>query len=177
MKKAFGIILIALGIVVFLFLDSSLDTTLWTVLWSLPVAIGVAFAVSSVVRNCNTRKQANAKLELFKAGADKVLVKFDDCEIKSLNYVKQEDGTRYRRFAVLDVMDTYSGDIEKVEVVQSIVEYETERFGEKITYYSPMIYKDRVTLGFLLLRQKETYLYVDRDNRFRYYFDFEFLTK
>lgn len=42
-------------------------------------------------------------------------------------------------------------------------------------YVSPIIFKDEVTLSFLLDKQKKTYIYVNPDDKSKYFFDLRFL--
>jgi hypothetical protein len=44
-----------------------------------------------------------------------------------------------------------------------------------ITYSSPIIYKNKETLKFLLLNQKNTNIYIDETDFYNFYFDIAFL--
>ena len=47
--------------------------------------------------------------------------------------------------------------------------------GKMITYSSPIIYKNKETLKFLLLNQKNTNIYIDETDFYNFYFDIAFL--
>lgn len=77
---------------------------------------------------------------------------------------------------LLDAMVEPNLNIQNIEINQAVLVFETDILGQREQYISATIYKDPATLSFLLDKQKETCIYVDRDNRSNYYFDLEFLS-
>ena len=67
---------------------------------------------------------------------------------------------------------------EKVNIVQSVIIYNHKnlRTGQNERFISRVIPKDEITLFFYLDKQQNGKLYVDPNDRSRYYFDLNFLT-
>jgi hypothetical protein len=116
-----------------------------------------------------------AEVNNFKLTADKILVDLNSCEIKANNYTEQVVDQRSYRSQAFDTMRGSPKKYGDIYINQAMLIFETEKYGQKERYYSPTIYKDEITLRFLLDKQKETYLYIDKNNREKYYFDLEFL--
>lgn len=72
-------------------------------------------------------------------------------------------------------------DFEKCEIISNnekesrILFIYIHKNDKMITYSSPIIYKNKETLEFLLLNQKYTYIYIDETDFYNFYFDLEFL--
>ncbi|MFN9998232.1 MAG: hypothetical protein ACK52X_01265, partial [bacterium] len=65
---------------------------------------------------------------------------------------------------------------ERVQVNQAVLIFENSHNGKTEKFVSRVIPFDRVTLLFKLDNQKEISLYVDKNDRSKYYFDLEFLS-
>jgi hypothetical protein len=125
----------------------------------------------------NKKEKQNFKSEIdrFKQSADKIKVNLSDCEIISNNYTEQVEKVKSYKAQALDSIYDSGKNIEQVDINQTVIVYKTTQYGQKEQFNSSTINKDRITLNFLLAKHKETYLYVDRNNRQKYYFDIEFL--
>lgn len=121
------------------------------------------------------RQRFKAELDRFKLTADKIKVDLNSCKIRSNSYSQQIPETKDSRSMLLDAMYDSNSNIRNVEINQAVVIFETDINGQREQFISPPINKDAITLSFLLDKQKETYIYIDRDNRSKYYFDLEFL--
>lgn len=115
----------------------------------------------------------------LKASGMVLEVDFDQCEIKSNQYREEVVKDHYSPMDNYMALDALVGhdNTQYNNVDQSIIVFEADLGGEKKTFYSPLVHKDRTTLEFLLLDQKSTKIYVDRANADNYYFDVEFLWK
>ena len=103
-------------------------------------------------------------------------VDFSQCELKSNQYREEVDQgfTLASKYMALDVM-AGRDNREYQNVDQSVIVFETDYKGERVTFYSPLINKEKMTLEFLLADKKSTKVYVDRLNKENYYFDLEFI--
>jgi hypothetical protein len=128
-------------------------------------------------RDRKVRQNLKAEINNFKLTADKIKVDLNNCKIRANNYTEQVEVVKNYKAQAFDALYDSSKNIANVNINQAVLIFETDKYGEKERYFSPTIYKDEVTLRFLLDRQKETYIYVDRDNRSKYYFDLEFLNE
>ncbi|MEM1406766.1 MAG: hypothetical protein AAGG59_08330 [Bacteroidota bacterium] len=130
----------------------------------------------------NKREEDNAFAEFdewrqgLKASGTKIEVDFAQCELKSNKYreVVDQGYTPASKYMALDAL-VGRDNTEYNNVDQSVIVFETELSGEKATFYSPLINKEKMTLEFLLADKKSTNIYVDRLNKDNYYFDLEFI--
>jgi len=180
-KIILGILLIIIGLLTYLFFRKySGDLIPYTIIWYfagiLCAIVGFLLVKSGLTsRDRKVTQDLKAEIDKFKSTADKIKVNFNDCKIRTNNYTEQVEKVKNYRAQAFDAMYDSSKNIENVNVNQAVLIFETENYGQKEHYYSPTIYKDEITLRFLLDRKKETNIYIDRDNRGRYYFDLEFL--
>ena len=125
-------------------------------------------------------------IDELKTSGEKIKVDFSKCDIKTNNYTEEQQ--RYggqNELLTLDIerniqaWNAIGGDGDKnvklVEVYQSVLVFKNEHNGQTETFVSRVIPKEKVTLMFKLGEKKETTLYVDRNDRSRYYFDLDFL--
>ncbi len=108
----------------------------------------------------------------------KLEVDLEKVQIKSNHYQKEVEQT----FTTLDkykAVDTLLGKDtrEFAEINECILIYETEVFGKKRQFQSSNIFKDKITLQFLLSNQKTTFIYLDKNDKDNYIFDIDFLNK
>jgi len=130
---------------------------------------------------------ANKFIADLKANGDKIKVDLDKCEVKENNYSEE----RLRNDSHAD--DAIPIDEEKkteywtnslyrnndrvvVQINQTVVTGEAMRFGMPFRFRSKVLRYDRETLLFKMFAQKETTLYIDRDDQEKYYLDMEFLS-
>ena len=134
------------------------------------------------------RKKLMATIADLKSNGEKIQVDLAKCEIKEHSY--SEEKQRYGRdneFLTLSIeretqgWNTLGGgawrNVEQVQVRQSVLIYERQnpRSGVVEKFVTRVIPKDKITLSFYLDKQQHTSLYVDRENRAKYYFDLDFL--
>ena len=176
-----GILLTVTGIFAFLFFrnykgDLIPDPLFWYIAGIL-LAIGGLLVIKGGYSQRDKRKAALAQAEIdkFKLSGDKILVDLNSCKIKTNNYTEQIERRRNYRAQALDEMYDSNENIINREVNQTVLVFESDKYGTKKQYYSRTIFKDEITLRFLLDKYKETYIYVDKNNRDQYYFDIEFL--
>jgi hypothetical protein len=181
LKSVLGYALMVAGVLAFVFFrnyrgEAIPNPNFWYIL-----SIGIVVLGFFVVRNNRSRKlkvekeNLNAEIEEFKMHADKLLVDLNACEIITNNYTEHIERSKSSRAQALDFVYDSSYNVEDKDVLQSVIFYETEHEGKKEKFYSHTMYKDEVTLRIKFDRQKETYIYIDKFNRERYYFDLEFL--
>lgn len=180
-KKAIGIIMIVIGLLILLFFKQYSG-----VLIPHPV-IGFVLGLLLMISGYLTYKKGlaqwyekkeediNARILELKQKADKVRVDLSVCEIKTNSYSEQVDKVKNYKAKAFDPLYDSDKSIENINSNEAVLIFETEKYGEKEHYYSPVIYKDEITLRFMLDKQKETYIYIDKENRSNYYFDLEFL--
>lgn len=124
----------------------------------------------------------------LKANGEKIKVDLSQCELKENHY--SEEKAKYgheNELLTFDIereiqlMNGLGGgshrNIKQVQVIQTVILYtmDNARTGQKERFVSRVIPKDKVTLSFYLDKQKFSTLYIDKNNRERYYFDLDFL--
>ncbi len=183
-KLITGIILINIGLLAFLlFFKYSENITPYTFYWHTGVMATLAFGtflIRSSLKNdnINLKKVVANEINRLKRFGDKIKVNLDDCEIVTNNYTKDVVTASPYNVQVFDALydsNRPNRNIKKVNVNQSIIIFETDRLGRKEKFKSLSINKDEITLRFLLAQKKETLIYVDRNQKDKYYFDLEFL--
>jgi len=142
----------------------------------LMILIGILLIKSAITKgNKEIEDNFKKEIEKFKLNSEKIPVDLNNCLIKTNNYTEQIEKESGYRAQTLDALYDSSKNVESVNVYNAVLIFETEINGQKEKFYSPTINKEEITLRFLLDRQKETFIYVDKGNRKRYYFDIEFL--
>jgi len=179
-KFSLGIIIAVIGCVLFVFFQNYEGTIIPYPILILVVSlififIGLAIIVKSLT-SPSWGKQQQRELEYFKQHADKLLVDLSKCSIKKSNYTEIIESPKPYQVAMYDAIYDNNRDIETQTINQSVICFDWEKNGKTQTFYSPVIYMDSVTLHFLLLKQKFTYLYVSRNEEETHcYFDLDFL--
>jgi hypothetical protein len=116
------------------------------------------------------------ELEEFKSIARKVNVPLQDCKVLSNSFVQDELKSHNWR---IQALDSLSGDgmsnVRQVNVQQSQLVYRIPEGQVNYDYASSVIYMERTTLLMKIEMQKETTLFIDGNDRSKYYFDLEFL--
>lgn len=146
------------------------------------LSVGVLFiAISAIIyymsESSFSQEKGNTKWkEKLKRNGIKIPVDLSKCQIKSNSWVEERERYMNSRVAFWNEVGGDSEmNVEKVESIQSRIEYSLMSNGIFQTFLSPTIAKDETTLRILLELKKETVIYVDRDNFNNYYFDLEFL--
>jgi len=180
-KQIIGIILIIVGVIVLLFFDNYPGgiipyPILWYLLSIVIIGIGVLLIRKSLKqKNEEITNQIENELNRLKKYGDKILVDLDKCEILTNNYVEEIESDSSYTVQRWDALYDSSRNIKKVNVYQTRLLFESNRLGKKEKFYSPTINKDEVTIRFLLALHKNTFIYIDRMYKDKYYFDINFL--
>ena len=122
---------------------------------------------------------------------DKITVDLDTCEIKENNYIFEKDKRRGRYNSTEDndlsfemkirINSTKSltnsfDNVDQYQINQSVVVFKMNMNADEKTFYSEVLPYERETLMFLLDTQKETILYIDKNDTSKYYMDMGFLS-
>lgn len=156
-------------------------------------AVGFAFFIAGffIIRSLPQYKSGAEyrkfmrEIEDIRSNGMPVRVELSRCEIKDHTYIEEafpDKGPSAMSFFThleeyvkeWDRVTYHKADGQK-EICQSILKYTCDYCGASKTFISPVIRKDKATLIFLLDNQKETVVYVDKNNADRYYFDVGFL--
>lgn len=149
----FGILLIAIGIIGRIYFNHYEGTLipnpeLFLIVSYLCIFLGVfLFYRSSKLKLRNIQAKAQTDANKLKQNGEKINVPLHQCDIKEGDYC----------------------------VI--IFSYNNPRTGAPEIFVSPPINRDKVTLTFYLEKQKNIFVYVDKSDRSKYYFDLEFLSK
>lgn len=123
-------------------------------------------------------------VNLLKESGEKIKTDFSKCEIKSNDYSEEQD-----RFGTGILATSYENDIQAwntllgdemanvkmVDIYQSVLIYKQNYQGAYRTFVSGIIPTEHTTLLFKLDNQKTTFIYVDKNDPTKYYFDLDFL--
>jgi hypothetical protein len=148
--------------------------------------LGGYFLLRSKENGKNTKQAIELRklVDEIKITGEKIVVNLEECEIKENSYTEEVD--KYRN----ETMTTPSiiGDIQfwdglydsrynskMVDVNQSVLIFKYLHNGVEEKFISKIIPRTKEDLKFKLYFQKNTLLYVDRNNRKRFYFDLSFL--
>lgn len=139
------------------------------------VGIGM---ISTILIKKKEEKEMTSEYESWKQrlirDGIKINVDLNNVLIKSNNYREEIIDAEYNRYKALDNM-VGRDNREFTNVNDSVVVYETEVFGNKKTFYSPPIAKDKISLQLLLSARQTTHIFADRVDQKNYFFDLEFL--
>jgi hypothetical protein len=144
-------------------------------------------SISSSVKKFKTDNTIKQQIEDLKLKGEKISVDLNAVEIKRNDYFEEPDQgnttltedlllPNYR--SKIDLLDDLYGEprkSEQVEIDQAVLIFKQIKNGKEERFLSSIIHKDKETLLFRLMAQKTTTLYVDRENRSKYYFDIGFL--
>jgi hypothetical protein len=130
-----------------------------------------------IIEKTNDKKIPNAKrVKDLKVTGIKIPVDLTKCIVRSNNWTTEEERYDIPRVAFLNEISGHSDkNVEMVESNLSRIEYSCDFNGKRTTFLSPLIGKDKITTTILIEMQKETSIYVDRDDNRYYYFDLEFI--
>lgn len=124
----------------------------------------------------------NQKNEYLKTQGEKIFVKFSQCEIKENLFFEQTEKPLNKSDAYGEIGKAMFNEPEykptqqsRYSTVLSYV-YNNPRSGNIEVFNSDVITKDKITLSFLLEEKKSTNIYVDRNDRKKYFFDLDFLS-
>jgi hypothetical protein len=139
---------------------------------------------SKSINNIKAIEQLKIIVNDLKNSGEKIVVDLSKCEIKENNYSEERPRDNYP----VVVTPIFTGDIEffdgiydnryntkTVDVNQSVLIYKHLHNGVEEKFISKVIPRTKEDLNFKFYLQKNTMLYVDKNNRKRYYFDLAFL--
>jgi hypothetical protein len=133
----------------------------------------VALGLYRIVKH--SKKKNTPKKEAF--GSVILMVDLTNVKVENISFAREKPAEIWET-AESRMLDNIVGHnmVPKTEVVnQCTFEYTVVFNGETLTFVSSIIYKDRETLLFKLLMQKETKLYLDKDNPNNHHLDLDFL--
>lgn len=122
-------------------------------------------------------KAKKIKQDLIDNG-DKIVVNLNDCEIKENHFYEEPDYSKnYSDFELLNFNEIimynemFKRNKNNNEIKQSVITAKINDF----TFNSPILPFDKVKLLFEFDKQKSTNIYIDKTDKSKYYFDFDFL--
>lgn len=142
------------------------------------VATGlIIFKLVSLYFKYRKAKKANHGLSDLKVKGKKIVVQFQDCEIKTREYVDTEPSDSMpSQIEMLDSLYDRNRSHDGVKKVVSALIYKyTDSLGKKVEFRSEVIEMPIERLRFILESKMQTTIYVDENNWNRYYFDLGFL--
>jgi len=120
--------------------------------------------------------QNRTAIERLKQEGERIPVALDKCTVKTKRQVQNlvpAAGPKARAWDA--IYDPSRNKSETIDIGHAILSYTHEHNGKNEIFKSELIRKDYATLMFLLSAQKTTYIYVDKNDRRRYFFDVDFL--
>ncbi|MBO9595039.1 MAG: hypothetical protein J7599_19195 [Niabella sp.] len=183
-RKLFGIPLMIIGGMVFLFFLYNLQNIHIPRAGLYATAGAIIFIAGTLLIDPHPyfkyrRQKAAARKALnnLLINGEKITVDLRECVITAHKYYETfETGTNRSRALDAAIGEAHRN-IRSVEIRQSIFSfsYFNPRLNQTEIFKSPVIYKDNITLEFLLHHQQTTCLYVSKSDRSLYYFDLDFL--
>jgi hypothetical protein len=127
-----------------------------------------------ILRNTPIRKTKIIDSEIYKLKKEghKIHVDFNECKIISNNYYKEVPRSSDYRAQALDTLFDNKNAVKNVAVLKSRIVFKDSI--NNYEYVSPLIFKDKITISFILDKYKITTLYVDKKEYKHYYFDLDF---
>ncbi|UKN03484.1 hypothetical protein K6119_08150 [Paracrocinitomix mangrovi] len=154
--------------------DNGLFSMIGIILMAIVGIIVLIYLASSSSNDRKAQKKWKQELEEFKRNAKKILVDLENVEVKSNSWTDNVV-VSVSKYDVLDEIAGYrNSNVIQVDRNLNTVKISIPVEGETIEYLVN-IEKDPTTLAMQLAVQKETYLYVSRQNKQEMYLDLEFL--
>jgi hypothetical protein len=135
--------------------------------------------IFSVFRNRGKSidKEIAAWKSNLKLNGEKILINLTDCEVKENFYfdeVEKVHSSRAQTYNAMTGQDYRNVEKRSRYATVIIYRYTNSKTGESEKFISPIIEKDKISLGFLLSAKKETFIYIDRNDPGNYFFDLDF---
>lgn len=181
MKRLIGIIFISVGLLLFLFFrhysgDFLPHPSLLYLIGFILIVIGyLLFNKSKSYSASKKEKLMISEIKRLKQEGKKIKINFKDCKVITTNYYEEVPKNSNYKIQAWDSLYNDSDGVESIEINKSRIIYHYNNYNDNYTYISPIINKDKFSLSFLLEKQKEINLYIDRTDESLYYFDIEFL--
>lgn len=119
-----------------------------------------------------TRQDPNAGLKMT---GNRITVKAEDFTVFTSNYYEESLNTDNLETRMLDgLIDRQTDHVREREICYLSCAYQAEN-NTYIELLSPYIYKDRVTVNFLLEKHRQISIYLNPADCREYYFDLDFL--
>ncbi|SDH42195.1 hypothetical protein [Chitinophaga filiformis] len=119
-----------------------------------------------------TRQDPNAGLKMT---GNRITVKAEDFTVFTSNYYEESVNTDNLETRMLDgLIDRQTDYVREREICYLSCAYQAEN-NTYIELLSPYIYKDRVTVNFLLEKHRQISIYLNPADCREYYFDLDFL--
>jgi hypothetical protein len=177
-RRAFAYILIGVGLILLIFFDRYTGTFIKNkglILGGglVSLIMGAIILLSRTAREKFIARQYKKRIEGLKKSGEKIKVDLSGCQIKSNDYSVEQDDVGLVDTQAFSVVDG-----KEIPYVQSMDVYQSVLISKQgaETFISSIIPLEKITLLFKLDNQKTTFIYVDRSDRSKYYFDVEFLS-
>lgn len=120
-------------------------------------------------------EDTTTKIQYLKDNGIKISFNVDDCIISPYEITEEIQEDPLSEATMLDGL-IGKDNVKQNRIDASYIVCYYNSGADKVTFISPVIYKDKITLGFLLQERKSLLVYVNRTNSNKYYFDLEFLS-
>ena len=141
------------------------------------ILIVVPIVIYIIIEKIRHQATPNVKqLTDLKQTGIRIPVDLTNCKVKSNRWTTKVEKHSDLRVVFLNEISGHGDkNVERIESNISRIEYTCEFNGQRRKFSSPTIAKDNATLRILLEIQKETAIYIDREDYKYYYFDLEFI--
>ena len=169
-RQIIAYIVIIVGVLGTIFFGNytGFEHTVRLVLWYVFILInilGLYLWVNAFINRKKKRdKRAEGIIKYLKEDGEKILVDLSKCEIKENDYTMQADRLSLGKTAVLDAMYDSSKNIKSIDINQCV-----------LIYIHSHNARTRDDLRIKLYLVKTTSIYVNKNDRSKYYFDLDFL--
>ncbi len=177
-RRAFAFILICVGLILLIFFDRYTGSFIKKKGFILAgglvsLIMGGIILLSRTAREKFIARQYKKRIDGLKNMGEKIKVDLSGCQIKSNAYSAEQDDVGLVGEQGFNVVDgDEMANVQSMEIYQSVL---ISKYGAE-TFISSIIPLEHTTLLFKLDNQKTTFIYVDRSDRSKYYFDVEFLS-
>jgi hypothetical protein len=194
MKRILAYILFGLGFLTLTFFRNYFGTSIPypSLIWIIGLAMFIGgwqvLRWTPTLKSQKDNETIKRIIDDLKTNGEKIKIDFSKCEIKENNYLEQkvidptgkylslkEEGDSDYSIVQALAPKYFRNRTDIVQVNQSVLIYTQERQGNKEKFISSILPFEKVTLIFKLDTKKITILYVDKNDRNKYYFDMEFL--
>lgn len=190
-KRIIAYLLLGLGAVILIFFSEYKGT--FTFSSFVYVLTGLLLEVSGGIllrrdqsrKGSLDRKEQQQLIGELKRSGRQIKVNLSHCEVKENSYIEEREkyGTENyfatsgieRNIQALNALTDETRNVQRVQVNQAVLIYHHEEEGQSRRFVSGVLPFERTTLLMKLVLQKETTLYIDREDPSKYYFDLEFL--
>ena len=165
------------GLILYFGFNDPVHSITFILLCAVPIGIGYYLLKTAIIEyEPDTEVSTKQWQRDLKASGIALTVEFDKCKLITNQY-REEVEKGYGAMSESVAMDSLMGleEPDYHDIDQSVLVYEVTIKGQSMTFYSPPINKEKVSLQLLLGIQKTTTLYVDPNDVDNYYFDLDFI--